>query len=132
MLNKNVKTEGNATLLKFQYGHHRMNRSTIQPRDSEEQDGRRLKSALHIKHHDSSIDDRHDRKLTKKESMSDFYSKNPSLSKASLTTSKHSLLNTSNANLRRKSFGYSDSTDEVTDFTFDPEEEFDFDADGKY
>ena len=132
MLNKNVKTEGNPTLLKLQYGRHRMSRSATHRRDSEEPEDRRLKSALNIKHpHIAVRDDDASRKLDKKESMSDFYSKNPQLSKASLNLNKKSVLNDSYGNLRHKSVGYNTTTDEVTGFSFDPEEEFDFDADGK-
>ena len=144
MLNKNAKTEGNPTLLKMQYGRHRMSRSAVNRRDSGDPEDRRLKSALDVKHPraHSTIGDndiassKHDKndsasnKLDKNESVSDFYSKNPLLRKASMNLSKRSVQKDSNGN-NPKSFGYKTPTDEVTGGGFDTLEEFDFDADGK-
>ena len=134
MMNKNVKTDGNATLLKMQYGHHRITRSATHRRDSEDPGDRRLKSALLMRRTETSSNDIDDVKLSKKDSMSNFYSKNPQLSKAKRTASqsniKGSVVNDSCGNLRNKNFGHRDSVEDVTECTFDPEEDYDFDAEG--
>ena len=143
MRNKNVKTEGNSTLLKMQYGHHRMIRSATQRRESEDLEGRRLKSAMLVKHPESNLSDAGDAKLTRKESLSNFYTSNPHLSKATRTSSfnsdkKRSLgENSDKKRLLSESYLYQKSHDshksieDIVGNTFDPEEDFDYDAEGK-
>ena len=143
MRNKNVKTEGNSTLLKMQYGHHRMIRSATQRRESEDLEGRRLKSAMQVKHPESNQSEAGDAKLTRKESLSNFYTNNPHLSKATRTSSfnsdKKRLLgeNSDKKRLLSESYLYQKSHDshksieDIVGNTFDPEEDFDYDAEGK-
>ena len=131
MRNKNVKTEGNSTLLKLQYGHRRTTRSAAPRRDSDDAVDRRLKSALSMRRPESSTSDLDDATLPRQESVSNFYSSNPLLSKASLVSGKKTFLTESYGHLQSKGFGSFTSTEDMVENSFDPEEEYDFDADGK-
>ena len=146
MLNKNAKTEGNPTLLKMQYGRHRLSRSAVNRRDSDEPEDRRLKSALAIKHPrahstignndvdgNNKLDENESAghgKLDKKESVSDMYSKKPTLRKASMNLRKRTVLKDSYGN-KPRSTGYKTPTEEVAGIGFEADDAFDFDTDGK-